>query len=145
MAASVDALTRALAPGQRTRRETLRVVLSASSLAALATLPHAEARKRHKKRGDSRCKGRGLAAPNGTCVERDSVAFFTAICSGCQTCLCVIDSKGARRCILSAPPICDTTCRSNDDCEPGTICVDFGPCCSASGITLTCAVPCPPA
>lgn len=162
-----DALTRALALGKRTRRETLRFMAGAgASLTALLALADAEAKKkRHKKHkhkktpppsdggqspvpppGDSRCQGRSLLSANGICVDfNDSIQRAAVTCSAFQGCVCVMDTTGVRACIQPGGPLCETTCLSDADCVPGTICVDVTGCCPGQpGIARTCGIPCPP-
>lgn len=150
-----DALTRALASGHRTRRETLRLLVGAgASLAAEAAVADAEAKKKHHKKhkhkkkrfkGDTRCKGRNVISADGICIDLDDpTQFATAVCSALEGCLCMTDTKGAPACVLGTVPTCVTTCLSDDDCEPDTICVDIAGCCPDPELSRTCAIPCPP-
>jgi hypothetical protein len=167
--ATFDALARAMAPGKRTRRETLRFLVgTGASLASLRTLADADAKKkRHQKHkhkhtktpppgdggqtplpppGDSRCQGRSLLSANGICVDfNDPIQRAAVTCSAFQGCVCVSDTAGVPACIQPGSPLCETTCLSDADCPTGTICVDVAGCCSgAPGIARTCAIPCPP-
>jgi hypothetical protein len=155
--APFDALIRALACGERSRRETLRLLLGAgASATALAALSDVTAKKKHhhkkhkrkkkKIKGDSRCKDRNLLTANGICIDvNDPTQRSLVTCSALQGCVCTTDSKGVRVCIAPGDPLCLTTCASDDDCDPGLICVNIGGCCLGDpGLQRTCGVPCPP-
>jgi hypothetical protein len=155
-ASPFDTLTRALALGERTRRDTLRLLVGAgTSLATLAVFADARAKKRHHKKhkrkkkhfkGDSRCKGRDVISSNGICIDlEDQAQVALATCSAIQGCLCATDANGAPACVVGGGPACVTTCLSDDDCDPGTRCVEVAGCCGGDPeLARTCAVPCPP-
>jgi hypothetical protein len=141
------AVQRALT-GMPSRRDVLRGLTAAGLSLAAFTLRDAEAKKRGRKKklqGDSRCKGREVMSSNGVCLDLLNPVLANAVlCSALQGCVCATDLNGGHACMLTVGPLCQTTCLSNDDCEPDTVCVNIEGCCGDQTIVRTCAMPCPP-
>jgi hypothetical protein len=108
---------------------------------------HKHHKHKHKKthfKGDSRCQGRNVISADGICIDlEDQAELALATCSALQACLCATDANGTPACIVGGGPACETTCLSDDDCDPGTLCVELAGCCHPE-LARSCAVPCPP-
>jgi hypothetical protein len=148
----LDAVRAGVAVGERTRRETLRLLSGVGiGLASLAALTNADAAPKHANRrqrskpkkkikGDVRCQCREVLSTNGTCIDvANPITAFSAKCF--DDCFCIAETPGGPRSCVQVT--CETSCETDDDCAGDAFCGNTVGCCTDPSVPArTCVTPC---